>query len=45
LGGTGDDRATGIAVNAAGAAYVTGFTSSTNFPTVTPLQNLERRRH
>ncbi len=38
LGGTGDDRATGIAVNAAGAAYVTGFTSSTNFPTVTPLQ-------
>jgi uncharacterized repeat protein (TIGR01451 family) len=38
LGGTGDDRGTGIAVNAAGAAYVTGFTSSTNFPTVTPLQ-------
>ena len=38
LGGTGDDRGTGIAVNAAGATYVTGFTSSTNFPTVTPLQ-------
>lgn len=38
LGGTGDDRGTGIAVNNAGAAYVTGFTSSTNFPTVTPLQ-------
>ncbi len=38
LGGTGDDRGTGIAVNTAGAAYVTGFTSSTNFPTVTPLQ-------
>jgi uncharacterized repeat protein (TIGR01451 family) len=38
LGGTGDDRGTGIAVNSAGAAYVTGFTSSTNFPTVTPLQ-------
>ncbi|MGH9933169.1 MAG: SBBP repeat-containing protein, partial [Pyrinomonadaceae bacterium] len=38
LGGNGDDRGTGIAVNSAGAAYVTGFTSSTNFPTVTPLQ-------
>jgi aldose sugar dehydrogenase len=38
LGGTGDDRGTGIAVNSAGAVYVTGFTSSTNFPTVTPLQ-------
>jgi uncharacterized repeat protein (TIGR01451 family) len=38
LGGTGDDRGTGIAVNSAGAAYVTGFTSSTNLPTVTPLQ-------
>lgn len=38
LGGTGDDRGTGIAVNSAGATYVTGFTSSTNFPTVTPLQ-------
>ncbi len=38
LGGSGDDRATGVAVNAAGEAYVTGFTSSTNFPVVTPLQ-------
>ena len=38
LGGTGDDRGTGIKVNSAGEAYVTGFTSSTNFPTVTPLQ-------
>jgi len=38
LGGTGDDRGTGIAVNSAGSAYITGFTSSTNFPTVTPLQ-------
>jgi uncharacterized repeat protein (TIGR01451 family) len=39
LGGSGDDRGTGVAVNAAGAVYVTGFTSSTNFPTVTPLQS------
>jgi uncharacterized repeat protein (TIGR01451 family) len=38
LGGSGDDRGTGIAVNSAGAAYVTGFTSSPNFPTVSPLQ-------
>jgi uncharacterized repeat protein (TIGR01451 family) len=38
LGGTGDDRGSGVAVNAAGAAYVTGFTSSTNFPTVAPSQ-------
>jgi len=38
LGGSGDDRGSGVAVNSAGAAYVTGATSSTNFPTVTPLQ-------
>jgi len=38
LGGSGEDRATGVAVNAAGEAYVTGFTSSTNFPVVTPVQ-------
>ncbi|MEP6718567.1 MAG: SBBP repeat-containing protein [bacterium] len=38
LGGSGDDRATGIAVNSAGNAYVTGYTASTNFPTAIPLQ-------
>jgi uncharacterized repeat protein (TIGR01451 family) len=38
LGGSGDDRATGIAVNATGNAYVTGYTASTNFPTAIPLQ-------
>ena len=38
LGGSGDDRATGIAVNSAGNAYVTGYTASTNFPTAVPLQ-------
>jgi hypothetical protein len=36
LGGTGSDRAIGIAVNAAGNAYVTGSTTSTNFPTAGP---------
>ena len=33
LGGSGDDSALGIAVDAAGDAYVTGYTNSTNFPT------------
>jgi hypothetical protein len=33
LGGDGSDIAYGIAVDAAGAAYVTGATASTNFPT------------
>ena len=32
LGGSGDDRANGIAVDAAGAAYVVGSTRSANFP-------------
>jgi hypothetical protein len=33
LGGRGDDEGFGIAVDAAGNAYVTGHTASTNFPT------------
>jgi hypothetical protein len=33
LGGTGDDRAFGIAVDTSGNAYLTGWTYSTNFPT------------
>src|SRR5439155_24711204 len=33
LGGSGVDAASGIAVDAAGAAYVTGYTISNNFPT------------
>ena len=33
LGGTGEEYYTGIAVQPAGAAYVTGTTNSTNFPT------------
>lgn len=32
LGGNADDAVMGIAVDGAGAAYVTGFTSSPNFP-------------
>ena len=38
LGGNGFDFGTSIAVNAAGNAYVTGWASSTNFPTASPFQ-------
>jgi hypothetical protein len=38
LGGNGNDRGHGIAVDAAGEAYVTGLTSSTNFPTLNAFQ-------
>ena len=33
LGGSGDEGATGVAVNSYGEAFVTGSTTSTNFPT------------
>ena len=38
LGRRGDDYGNGIAVDGAGNAYVTGVTSSTNFPITNPLQ-------
>jgi hypothetical protein len=38
LGGSGSDAATAIALDGAGNAYVTGQTSSRNFPTVNALQ-------
>jgi len=38
LGGNEDDFATGIALDSARNAYVTGITSSLNFPTAHPLQ-------
>jgi hypothetical protein len=39
LGGSGVDQAYGIAVNHQGGVYVTGDTSSTDFPTVKPIQH------
>jgi hypothetical protein len=39
LGGTGNDQGLGVAVDTSGAAYITGSTQSTDFPTVNPLTN------
>jgi hypothetical protein len=40
LGGTFDDRATAIAVDSAGNAYVTGIGTSSNFPTTVGAYNV-----
>lgn len=39
LGGTGNDVASGLAVDKSGNAYVVGSTTSTDFPTHSPLPN------
>jgi hypothetical protein len=38
IGGTGTDGAFGVAIDSVGNCYVTGFTSSTNFPVKNPFQ-------
>ena len=39
IGGRGDDRAAGIAVDSLGQAYLTGSTSSPNFPVISALRS------
>ncbi len=39
LGGNGQDRGNGIVVDNSGAAFVTGYTASTNFPAASALQS------
>jgi hypothetical protein len=42
LGGSGGESGQGIAVDPSGNAYLTGYTFSTDFPTVKPLQANDR---
>jgi hypothetical protein len=39
LGGSGDDRAFALALDSSGNVYITGWTSSTNFPVLAPIRS------
>jgi Beta-propeller repeat len=45
LGGSDDDVANGIAVDSSGNAYIAGLTSSSDFPTLNPLQTYPGTTH
>jgi hypothetical protein len=40
IGGSDSDAGLGLAIDSAGNAYITGYTSSTDFPTVKPIQGV-----
>ncbi len=42
IGGSGGDQAFGIAVDSSGNAYIAGYTGSSDFPTVNPVQPMLR---
>jgi hypothetical protein len=39
VGGSGDEQGVDVAINSSGGAYVTGWTTSTNYPLASPFQN------
>ena len=42
VGGSGDDRAFGIQTDTSGNAYITGWTTSDDFPTLNAYQSVKR---